>query len=169
MRDWSKPGRSGAGSTSLGPALITADSASKQDSCLCFRHTWFLSGFSLAFSLFSRGHVPGSSLRVLSSCSFDAKGAPIMTMVSLTDCCRLLVIDPKTLRRWLSHCGLSTQPHPLDARCKCVTREQVEQLAAVHRRTLADQEGLHVHPETSALSTPGMSAPVLSDVLPDFS
>jgi len=92
-----------------------------------------------------------------------------MTLVSLTDCCRLLVIDPKTLRRWLSHSGMSAQPHPLDARCKCITREQVQQLAAVHRRTLADQEGLHFHPETSALSTPGMSAPVLSDVLPDFS
>ena len=92
-----------------------------------------------------------------------------MTLVSLTDCCRLLVIDPKTLRRWLSHCGLSAQPHPLDARCKCVTREQVEQLAAVHRRTLADPQGLPVHPEPSALSTAGRSAPVLSEVLLDFS
>ncbi len=92
-----------------------------------------------------------------------------MTLVSLTDCCRLLVIDPKTLRRWLSHCGMSAGPHPLDARCKCVTREQVQQLAAVHRRTLADQEGLPVHPEPSALSTAGRSAPVLSEVLPDFS
>ena len=92
-----------------------------------------------------------------------------MTLVSLTDCCRLLVIDAKTLRRWLSRSGMSAQPHPLDARCKCVTREQVQQLAAVHRRTLADQEGLHFQPETSALSTPDRSAPVLSDVLPDFS
>ncbi len=91
-----------------------------------------------------------------------------MTLVSLTDCCRLLVIDPTTLRRWLSHCGMSAQPHPLDARCKCVTREQVQQVAAVHRRTLADQEGLPVHPEPSALSTAGRSTPVLSDVLPDF-
>jgi hypothetical protein len=81
----------------------------------------------------------------------------------------LLVIDPKTLRRWLSHSGMSAQPHPLDARCKCVTREQVQQLAAVHRRTLPDQGGLHIQPETSALSTPGRSAPVLSEVLPDFS
>ncbi len=42
-------------------------------------------------------------------------------------------------------------------------------MAAVHRRSLADQQGLPIHPETSALSTPGRSAPVLSDVLPDFS
>jgi hypothetical protein len=101
--------------------------------------------------------------------SLDAKGAPIMTLVSLTDCCRLLVIDPKTLRRWLSHCGMSDQPHPLDARCKCITREQVQQVAAVHRRTLADPERLPFHPEPSALSPAGMSAPVLSEVLPDFS
>jgi hypothetical protein len=136
-----------------------------------------ITGFLLVFFLFlGKGCLlfswddPGEIIPCLLFClSLDAKGAPIMTLVSLTDCCRLLVIDPKTLRRWLSHCGMSAQPHPLDARCKCVTREQVEQLAAVHRRTLPDQEGLHVHPEPSALSTPAMSAPVLSDVLPDVS
>ena len=64
---------------------------------------------------------------------------------------------------------MTAHPHPLDARCKCLTREQVQQMAVVHRRTLVDQEGQPVHPEPSALSTAGRSAPVLSEVLPDFS
>ncbi len=36
-----------------------------------------------------------------------------MTLVSLSDCCRLLAIDPKTLHRWMSLSHLSAQPHPV--------------------------------------------------------
>src|SRR5436305_1744740 len=94
-----------------------------------------------------------------------------MTLVSLTDCCRLLAIDPKTLHRWMSLSQLSAQPHPLDARLKCVTREQVQQLAATHRRALPESSWQHFQPETSALSTPPdvISASVLSDVLSEVS
>ena len=93
-----------------------------------------------------------------------------MTLVSLTDWCHLLAIDPKTLRRWLSLSRIAAQPHPLDARLKCVTPEQVQQVAAAHRRTLADQAGLHFQPAASALTpTSVMSAPVLSSAMPDGS
>ena len=76
-----------------------------------------------------------------------------MTLVSLTDCCSLLAIDPKTLRRWLSLSHLETQQSPHDARLKCLTHEQVQQLAAIHHRILETKAGLHVQPEISALPT----------------
>lgn len=94
-----------------------------------------------------------------------------MTMVSLTDGCRLLAIDPKTLHRWMSLSHLSAQPHPLDARLKCVTREQVQQLAVTHRRSLPESSEQHFQPETSAPSTPSdvIRASVLSSVVSDVS
>ena len=94
-----------------------------------------------------------------------------MTIVSLTDCCRLLAIDPKTLHRWLSLSHLSAQSHPLDARLKCVTREQVQQLAVTHRRILPESSEQHFQPETSPPSTPSdvIRASVLSSVVSDVS
>ena len=94
-----------------------------------------------------------------------------MTIVSLTDCCRLLAIDAKTLRRWLSLAHLSVQAHPLDARLKCVTWEQVQQVAATHRRILPESSEQHFQAEPSALSTPpdGRSASVLASVVSDVS
>jgi hypothetical protein len=56
--------------------------------------------------------------------------------MSLADSCRLLAIDAKTLCRWLRLAHISVQAHPLDARLKCVTSEQLQHLAAMHRRTL---------------------------------
>ena len=97
---------------------------------------------------------PWSLPRLLFRFSLDAKGAPTVILVSLTDCCRWLAIDPKTLRRWLSLSHLSPQPSPYDARLKCLTREQVEQLAALHHRTLSTQAELHLQPEASSLPTP---------------
>src|SRR5215472_13149450 len=61
-----------------------------------------------------------------------------MTLISLTDSCRLLAIDAKTLRRWLALAHFPLQPHPTDARIKGVTADQLRQIAAAHRRTLAD-------------------------------
>ena len=94
-----------------------------------------------------------------------------MTIVSLTDCCRLLAIDAKTLRRWLSLAHLSVQAHPLDARLKCVTWEQVQQVAATHRRILPESSEQHFQAEPSPLSTPpdGRSASVLAPVVSDVS
>jgi hypothetical protein len=55
-----------------------------------------------------------------------------MTTFPLADCCAMLDIDPKTLRNWLKHAQMPLQVHPTDARIKCLTSEQVQQLAAVH-------------------------------------
>lgn len=59
-----------------------------------------------------------------------------MTIMSLTDGCRLLAIDPKTLRRWLAQAQLTLQPHPTDARLKGVTGDQLLLVATAHRRSL---------------------------------
>src|SRR5713226_8177229 len=121
-------------------------------SCLCLCSS-LERAFALVLGSFP-GTVPGSSRDGCGVSSCDPKGVPIMTMVSLTDCCRLLAIDPKTLHRCMSLSHLSAQPHPLDARLKCVTREQVQQLAVTHRRTLPESSEHHFQPETSAPSTP---------------
>lgn len=88
-----------------------------------------------------------------------------MTLVSLTYCSHLLALDPKTLRRWMGLLGICAQPHPTDARLKCLTPQQVQQLAQTHRRTLADE----VQPAISAPTTASrvVSPSVGSDVLPD--
>ena len=69
-----------------------------------------------------------------------------MTLLPLKQGCALLGIDPKTLRHWMQQAHCSVHPHPSDARIKCVTSEQIEQLAALHGRPL-DQStplaGLH--------------------------
>ena len=59
-----------------------------------------------------------------------------MTLFPLTDCCDLLAVDPKTLRQWLKHAAMPLQAHPTDARVKCLTLAQVQQLAGSHGRTL---------------------------------
>ncbi|HEY4384789.1 MAG TPA: hypothetical protein VGN34_09980 [Ktedonobacteraceae bacterium] len=76
-----------------------------------------------------------------------------MNIMSFADCCRLLAIDPKTLRRWLHLAHLSVQTHPSDTRLKCVTSEQLRQLAAMHRRTLPELSEQLFPPEISAHST----------------
>ena len=93
-----------------------------------------------------------------------------MTLVSLTNSCRLLAVDPKTLHRWMKLCHLVSQSHPLDARLKCLTSAQIQQLATTHRRVLPDFEPLHCQAEASAFSAPTAlpSAPLASDMQPDF-
>lgn len=92
-----------------------------------------------------------------------------MTLISLTDCCHLLAVDSKTLRRWMSLCQLEALPHPTDARIKCVTSDMVQQLAATHRRTLLDRPGTDFQQEISPKVEPTVvSGPVLSDVSMDF-
>lgn len=59
-----------------------------------------------------------------------------MSLLSLADSYRLLAIDAKTLCRWLRLAHISVHAHPVDARLTCVTREQLQHLAAMHRRTL---------------------------------
>ena len=59
-----------------------------------------------------------------------------MTCLSLKEGCALLGIDAKTLRHWMQQAHLGLQPHPSDARLKCVTSEHLEQLAVLHHRPL---------------------------------
>jgi len=71
-----------------------------------------------------------------------------MTTSSLTVCCTLLAIDPKTLRRWVALAHLVPQPDPLDARQRCLTLPQLTLLAR-----------LHAHPLLSLPSAPPPPAP----------
>jgi len=59
-----------------------------------------------------------------------------MTLMAQMDCCTMLGIGPKTLRNWLRHAKMPFSPHPTDARLKCLTCEQVQQLASLHARSL---------------------------------
>lgn len=69
-----------------------------------------------------------------------------MTTIALTDCCTMLGIDPKTLRHWLHQAQMPLHVHPTDARIKCLTSEQVQQLAVVHVRPFALPEALAPSP-----------------------
>jgi len=69
-----------------------------------------------------------------------------MTTIALTDCCTMLGIDPKTLRHWLHQAQMPLHVHPTDARIKCLTSEQVQQLAIVHVRPFALPEALAPSP-----------------------
>src|SRR6266487_367592 len=60
-----------------------------------------------------------------------------MTSIPQMDCCTMLGIDPKTLRNWLRYAHLQFVAHPTDARLKCLTLEQVQQLAALHARPIS--------------------------------
>jgi hypothetical protein len=59
-----------------------------------------------------------------------------MTLIAQAECCTMLGIDPKTLRNWLKCADLSFAAHPTDARLKCLTEAQVQQLASLHQRPL---------------------------------
>jgi len=59
-----------------------------------------------------------------------------MTAIPQLECCTMLGIHPKTLRNWLRQAHLHFVAHPTDARLKCLTPEQVQQLAALHARPL---------------------------------
>jgi hypothetical protein len=59
-----------------------------------------------------------------------------MTLLPLRQGSTLLGIDPKTLRHWMQQAKLPVHPHPSDARIKCLTSGQIEQLAALHGRPL---------------------------------
>jgi hypothetical protein len=60
-----------------------------------------------------------------------------MTLLSVTQCCRLLAIDAKTLHRWLAQAQLPLQAHPSDARLKGLSREHLLLVATAHHRRLA--------------------------------
>ncbi len=85
-----------------------------------------------------------------------------MTLIALTDCCRLLAIDGKTLRRWLAQAQLPVQAHPSDARCKGLAREHLLLLASTHHRRLA---GL---PEEWPTPVPTAPPPASPELFPEL-
>ena len=85
-----------------------------------------------------------------------------MTLIALTDCCRLLAIDGKTLRRWLAQAQLPVQAHPSDARCKGLTGDQLLLLARAHRRSLAALPQEWPAPTAPAETSPELSAELIT-------
>ncbi len=83
-----------------------------------------------------------------------------MTPFPLADCCKLLAIDAKTLHRWLSHANMSLHAHPTDARLKCLTAEQVWQLATLHGRPIQP------HVSVPPVLLPGASALLPAELSP---
>jgi hypothetical protein len=67
----------------------------------------------------------------------------------------MLTVSPKTLRQWIKHSNLSLQSHATDARIKCLTIEQVQQLATLHGRSIEQNA---VSPPAIPLIQPEMSA-----------
>jgi len=59
-----------------------------------------------------------------------------MTSLSLAECCRLLIIDPKTLRQWLTQAQMALHTDPTNAKIKCLEVKQVQTLARLHGRVL---------------------------------
>ena len=60
-----------------------------------------------------------------------------MNLLTFTNCCIMLGIDLKTLRDWKKQAHMQWTAHPTDARLKCLTPEQVQQLASLHDRPLS--------------------------------
>jgi hypothetical protein len=62
----------------------------------------------------------------------------------------MLGIDPKTLRHWLHQAQMALHVHPTDGRSKCLTTEQLQQLAALHACSLALPEVLPPKPRVQS-------------------
>jgi len=101
-----------------------------------------------------------------------------MTAIPQMECCMMLGIDPKTLRNWLRHAHLHFVPHPTDARLKCLTLEQVQQLASMHARPIAPpaaaspglrQEATPLPSTLSPLSLTQQNETLLADAPVSFS
>src|SRR5262249_35261003 len=84
-----------------------------------------------------------------------------MTLLPQNQCCALLGIDPKTLRNWLRRAQMKFSAHPMDARFRCLTWEQVQALATLPSRPLASPcpPSLSVLPAASAASEPALPQP----------
>lgn len=79
-----------------------------------------------------------------------------MSAIPFTVVCSMLDIDAKTLRQWLKQSHLALQSHPTDARIKCLTMEQVQQVATLHHRRL--KEDGTATPEQISASLAAVSA-----------
>ena len=76
----------------------------------------------------------------------------------------MLGIDAKTLRNWLRQANLEWAAHPKDARLKCLTSEQVQQLAVVHARPFALPEALAPSPLVLSSPLSAEDAPTNADL-----
>ena len=85
-----------------------------------------------------------------------------MTIIALTECCRRLCIDGKTLRRWLAQAQLPVQTHPSDARCKGLTGDHLLLLASAHHRHLAALPQQWPAPTAPAETSPELSAELIT-------
>jgi hypothetical protein len=88
-----------------------------------------------------------------------------MTVLSIADACRLLGIDPKTLRRWLALAHLDLQPHPADARTHGLREDHLRQLARLHQRSLLPLPSHELEP-VSPTACPAPALPVALLSLP---
>ncbi|MGB8348211.1 MAG: hypothetical protein WCD86_25240 [Ktedonobacteraceae bacterium] len=65
-----------------------------------------------------------------------------MRMYTLTECCTLFGVNPKTFHKWLGQEGIRPQSSRADTRVRYLTQEQVEYLTHVYGRKLAACEEL---------------------------
>jgi hypothetical protein len=82
-----------------------------------------------------------------------------MTDVPFTESCNMLEVSAKTLRQWLKHSNMSLHQSPMDARVKCLTIEQLEQLAILHGRSLKRDVVAPPEPEPTPLAPVQVDAP----------
>lgn len=75
-----------------------------------------------------------------------------MSLLPFAECARQLSVHPKTLRTYVKRAQMSLTPHPTDARIKCLTEEQVQQLAELFARQLTSPAPQA--PETQATALP---------------
>lgn len=76
----------------------------------------------------------------------------------------MLGIDAKTFRNWLRQANLEWAVHPEDARLKCFTSEQVQQLAIAHARPFALPEALAPSPLVRSSPLSAEHAPTNADL-----
>jgi hypothetical protein len=83
-----------------------------------------------------------------------------MALLPVADGARLLGIHPKTLHHWLKEANIPLAMHPTDARIKCVSEEQLHQVAYLHGRSL--QAPAWVDPTSPPLMPPQAKYPHVS-------
>jgi hypothetical protein len=89
-----------------------------------------------------------------------SKGNSIMTPFSVADGARLLGIHPKPLCHCLKQATIPLAAHPADARIKCVTQEDLQQLASLHGRPLQSSVlGDAASPFSVSSQVPALSGP----------
>ena len=83
-----------------------------------------------------------------------------MVLLTQQACCRLLGIDPKTLRRWTALAQIVFLKSPLDARLRCLTPAHLQYLATIHDRPLDHSLLPEEHPSSQ-------KSPVVPDPPPE--